>query len=467
MATVPMMLTAAVIATATGGQLAAGSADRAIDGFSIDSRTLQPGDLFFAIVAARDGHAFVTDALARGAAGVVVSAPISANLRRDAVVIHVADTTAALQTLARFVRRQSAATVIAITGSAGKTTTKEAIASLLTGHFQVTKNQGNLNNHLGLPLSLLELRHGTDVAVMELGMNHAGEIRVLVGIAEPELRVWTNVGDAHIGYFESREAIADAKAEILEGATAADVLVCNADDGLVMDRVRHFAGRTITFGRSSSADVGAAAVQDLGLDGTRLQLRTTEGIVDLHVPLIGEGNLSNVLAAAAVAAELGVTLEEIARRTGTLTPAAHRGVVLRLAGGVTVIDDSYNSNPAALRLALEMLGRAPRTGRKIAVLGEMLELGAHARRLHEESGRVAALVGLDRLITVGGEPAKALADAAIRSGMRQDAVAWTASSVTAAHMVAPTLAAGDAVLVKGSRGIETDTVVDRITEAFS
>src|SRR5687768_3225157 len=217
----PIMLTAAMIASATGGSLAFGSPDRVIDGFSIDSRTLQPGDLFFAIVAARDGHDFVRTAIEKRAAGAVVSHGFHRTLdpaaRGDALFIEVADTTSALQDLAKFVRRQAAARLIAITGSAGKTTTKETIAELLSGNFRVTKNRGNLNNHLGLPLSLLELRHGADVAVMELGMSHAGEIRVLVAIAEPEVRVWINVGDAHLGHFESKHAVADAKAEILEG----------------------------------------------------------------------------------------------------------------------------------------------------------------------------------------------------------------------------------------------------------
>src|SRR5215207_1803026 len=226
-----------MVATATGGQLRLGAAQRPIDGFAIDSRTLQPGDLFFAIVAARNGHDFVADALGKGAAGAVVEPGFRLISSPNSVLMEVADTTTALQDLARYVRRESSATVVAITGSAGKTTTKETIAALLADRYRVVKNKGNLNNHLGLPLSLLELRRGADVAVMELGMNHAGELRLLVGIAEPEMRVWTNVGDAHLGHFESQDAIADAKGEILEGARPGDVLICNADDPLIMRRV--------------------------------------------------------------------------------------------------------------------------------------------------------------------------------------------------------------------------------------
>jgi UDP-N-acetylmuramoyl-tripeptide--D-alanyl-D-alanine ligase len=469
MAPAPLMLTAAMIATATGGTIAAGPPETAINGFSIDSRTLKAGDLFFAIVAARDGHEFVEEALAKGAAGAVVHAIDGSALRhvKRSVIIQVPDTTAALQDLGRFVRRESGARVIAITGSAGKTTTKETIAEFLAGTHRVSKNKGNLNNHLGLPLSLLELRHGADLAVMELGMNHAGEIRLLVSIAEPNVRVWTNVGDAHLGHFESREAIADAKAEILEGAGPDDVLICNADDPLIMARADGFRGRRITFGLAAGADVRGEAVEDLGLDGTRLAIHTPRGVIKVHTPLLGRGNVSNLLAAVATAVHFDVPLAEIADRAARLRPAAHRGEVVRLPGGVTVIDDSYNSSPTALQRALDVLAHETRAGRKAAVLGEMLELGEHSLALHRACGEAAAAAGLDRLIAIGGDAAQALAEAAVQAGMPDDAVTWTASSGAGADVVVPWLAEGDLILVKGSRGIGTDAVVKRITEEFS
>ena len=460
----PMMLTAAMIAAATGGTVVSGDPQTMVNGFSIDSRTLQPGDLFFAIVAARDGHEFVAAALQNGARGAVVSvAPTHSN---GALIIRVADTTAALQDLGRFVRRESQAAVVAITGSAGKTTTKETIAAFLSDHYRVVKNKGNLNNHLGLPLSLLELRHGADVAVMELGMNHAGEIRLLVGIAEPEMRVWTNVGDAHLGHFESRDAIADAKGEILERARSSDVLVCNADDPLVVARVPRFAGRVIRFGVSRNAEVRAESVEDLGLDGMRFTVITPGDGARVHTPLLGRGNLLNVLAAIAVATQMNVPLRAIVTKCEQLRPAPHRGAVIHLRG-VTVLDDSYNSSPTALKRALEVVARERRPRRKAAVLGEMLELGVHARQLHEECGEAAAGSGLARLIAVGGDAARALADAAMRAGLPAAAVTWTSSSSAAADAIVPWLAEGDLVLVKGSRGVKTDIVVERITEAFS
>jgi UDP-N-acetylmuramoyl-tripeptide--D-alanyl-D-alanine ligase len=469
----PLVLTAGAIAQAVDGRLLSGAAEQVIDGFSIDSRSLAAGDLFFAIVAARDGHEFVADALARGASGAVVERLVAPTLehglraKADSLLIGVDDTTRALQALGREIRRRSGAKVVAITGSAGKTTTKEAIAEFLSARYDVVKNRGNLNNHLGLPLSLLELRHGADVAVMELGMNHTGEIRVLVRIAEPEIRVWTNVGDAHLGHFASQDEIADAKAEILASASASDLLVYNADDERVMSRVAAFRGRKVSFGSSSRADVRAEHIEDLGIAGSRVRLRTPTAAADITVPLLGRGNLANVLAAAAVATELGISFEEIGERAARLQPAHHRGAVLRLAAGVTVVDDSYNSSPSALQQALAVIAREQSATRKAAVLGEMLELGEHSARLHRECGRDAARAGLDRLITVGGAAAKTLADAAVAGGMNAEAVTWAATSSDAADLITEWLTPGDLVLVKGSRAIKTDAVVDRISAEFA
>ena len=458
-------LAAGTIAAAMNGRLVTGDDDRYVTGFSIDSRTLATGDLFFAIVAKRDGHDFAMAASKRRAAGIVVSKPVALGEQNESFVIEVADTTKALQDLARFVRRESKARVVAITGSAGKTTTKDTIAELIGGRYRVVKNAGNLNNHLGLPLSLLELRHGADVAVMELGMNHAGEIRTLVDVATPEVRVWTNVGEAHIGYFGSSDAIADAKAEILEGASSSTLLVANADDARVMARVPVFPGRTITFGISEGAHVRAADVEDLGLDGSRAVLITPAGRKDLKVPLLGRGHLMNVLAAAAVALEFGIDLDEIVERASHLTPSSRRGAVLKLPKGVTVIDDSYNSSPSALTRALDVVARSW-AARRIAVIGEMLELGDLSESLHRECGRAAASSRLSKLFTIGGDPARALGEAAIEAGLPRHAVTHFENSTAAAAVVAEQVTSGDVVLVKGSRGTRTDLVVERLTAVF-
>jgi UDP-N-acetylmuramoyl-tripeptide--D-alanyl-D-alanine ligase len=479
-------LTPEWVARAVGGRLIDGEAGTDVRDVVIDSRVAGPGDLFVAIKGPRfDGHDFVADVLARGAAAAIVGkADVNVGLYQQGegsdtgrgrrlrrpltgAVIEVGDTVKALQDLAHAVRTASGTRVIAITGSAGKTTTKETIAAFLERRNTVVKNKGNLNNHIGLPLSLMQVRTAPDVAVMELGMNHAGEISALVAIAEPDVRVWTNVGDAHLGFFASPDAIADAKAEILERANASTVLVSNADDPRVMARVDGFAGRTITFGVSDRADVRAVSVDDRGLSGVRARVMTPAGEVVLDSPLLGRGNLSNLLAATAVAVDSGIPLDDIAETASHLRPAARRGAVVRLANGITVVDDSYNSSPSALATALGVIQTERSATRTIAVLGEMLELGDHSTRLHAESGRRAAHSGISHLYAIGGPAAQAMAEAAIEAGMPAAAVTWFASSEQAASVIADAVRPGDLVLVKGSRGIRTDVVADRITAAVA
>jgi UDP-N-acetylmuramoyl-tripeptide--D-alanyl-D-alanine ligase len=464
-----LTLTAGDVAAASGGRVVAGNSAAPIGRIAIDSRAVAAGDFFVAIRGDRfDGHQFVAAALSNGATGVLVDdAAAIEGIGANAAIVQAGDTTRALQAVARHVRRASGTKVVAITGSAGKTTTKEVCAELLSARYSVFRNQGNLNNHIGLPLSLLELRARPEVAVVELGMNHPGEISTLVAIAEPEVRVWTNVGDAHIGFFASADAIADAKAEILEGAADDTVLVANADDALVMTRARQFRGRLVTFGISEAADVRAVAVAMCGLDGIRAQLRTPAGSFALDTPLTGHGNLSNILAATAVAVHFEVPLEAIAERASRLQPAHHRGELLRLPGGITLIDDSYNSSPAALKRSLETIGVANGSARKIAVLGEMLELGAHAERLHRECGRAAYSADLDLLVAVGSAAAQALADEARRAGLPSSQIIVVPDRTAAVDEILKRVRPGDLVLVKGSRGIGLDLVVDRLKAEFA
>jgi UDP-N-acetylmuramoyl-tripeptide--D-alanyl-D-alanine ligase len=466
----PFSLTAADVAAAAGGRVVMGDPATPIASVSIDSRTVQSGQLFVAIRGERfDGHAFLGDALAQGVAGVMAEEAQIGRLSgaRSGVAIVVADTTRGLQDMAREVRRRSGAKVVAITGSAGKTTTKEVAAEFLGARYRVFRNKGNLNNHIGLPLSLLELRSQPDIAVVELGMNHPGEIRTLVGIAEPDVRVWTNVGDAHLGFFPSADAIADAKAEILEQARPEDTLIANAGDPRVYARIDRFAGRTMTFGIDVDADVRASNVQHRGLEGTCAELHTPAGHTRLRTPLLGTGNLANVLAATAVALRFDVPLADIVERAAQLKPAHHRGELLRLPGGVTLIDDSYNSSPSALKRTLETMAAATGSARKIAVLGEMLELGEHAARLHRECGQAAAEAGLDLLIAVGNSAAGELAKGAVDAGMPAVCVIHVPTKEEAAEVALKRVRPGDLVLVKGSRGIGTDLVVERLKVEFA
>ena len=465
-----MTLTIADIAGAISGRLLSGNGTASVPGISIDSRTVRPGELYVAIRGERfDGHDFVEAALAAGACGAVVSRPVGqlppASVSGRALIV-VPDTTGALQRLARWVRRQSGARVVAVTGSAGKTTTKDAAAALLGLRHRVMRSSGNLNNHIGLPLSLLELRHGAEVAVVELGMSHAGEISRLVAIAEPDVRVWTNVAEVHLEFFASIEAIADAKAEILEGATSRTALVANADDARVMARTAGFPGALVTFGTAAGAAVRASEIENLGIDGMAARVEAGGESVRMRVPLLGRGNLQNALAAVAVGRLFDVPLDAIADRAATLKPAAHRGDVIRLAGGVTVVDDAYNSNPRALEGALAVVGDEQRFARRVAVLGEMRELGERAVALHEACGRAAAGTGLSLLVTVGGTPARAMGRAAVAAGMPAAQVRHAETSDEAADMAAREVRRGDLVLVKGSRGVATERVVERLAAAF-
>ena len=465
-----LRLTVEWVATAVGGDVLRGDPQHEIGPVVIDTRVLQRGDFFVALRGSRfDAHSFVEEALSRGADGVIVERGYSAGRGDDGrvAVVEVGDTTKALQDLARAVRAASGTRVVAITGSAGKTTTKETIAEFLSARFRVVKNKGNLNNHIGLPLSLLQLREGPDVAVMELGMNHPGEISTLVAIAEPELRVWTNVGHAHIGFFASADAIADAKAEILERAAPDHVLVCNGDDERIMARATTFAGRIVTFGTAPGATVRATDIEALGINGMEARVSTPDGERILKTPLLGRGNLDNVLAAVAVAVEMGVPLDSVIDAAGGLKSAERRGTVRRLSGSVVLIDDSYNSSPAALRSALDVVASESHVTRKVAVLGEMLELGEHSIALHEACGRHAAAAGVQLLVTVGGEGARQMADAALSAGMSPSTVTYFERSELAAPEITAAVRSGDLILVKGSRGTRTDIVADRIAAEFS
>lgn len=460
MSGMPFALTAGEMATAFGGVLAHGPADRSLPNVSIDTRTIAPGDLFVAIRGPRfDGHAFVADAVSRGAGGVVVSDAASVTSTVVPTIV-VDDTLRGLQEAALVIRRLAGSTVVAITGSAGKTTTKEIAATLLSRRFTTFRNRGNLNNHIGLPLSLFELRTAPDYAVVELGMSGFGEIRRLVTIAEPQVRVWTNVGEAHLGFFASVDQIAVAKQEILEEATADQVFVANAGDARVMARVPEFPGEVITFGVDVPADVAITNVRTRGFDGTTARLSMRGEVRDISTRLLGTPNLANIAAASAVALHAGIAPDDIVDGVADLEPASHRGEVVRTASGWVVIDDAYNSSPSALVRALQTLATTP--GRHVAVLGEMLELGEFSERYHAECGKAAAQLGLGVVVAVGGAPARALADAAIAAGAGD--VHYVGDSAAGATLARQLVRDGDAVLVKGSRGIRMEAVVTALTE---
>ncbi len=411
----------------------------AVTGYSIDSRTVRPGDLFFAIRGPHhDGHDYVEQAFAAGAAAAVVEA--GRRLDRNGNVIRVADPAEALRRLAGAARRRWGESVVAVTGSNGKTTTKEIIAALLGEAFAVSKTAGNLNNELGLPLSILRIKDCARAAVLELGMNHPGEIRRLAEIAQPDVGVVTNVSAAHVGHFDSVDGVAAAKRELIESLDAGGTAVLNTDDERVAAFRATHSGRTIAFGIEQPADVRAGDIVDLGADGVHFRV---EGRL-FETSLAGRHNVYNILAALAAARSFGLELPALAEAVRRLHPVGMRGEIRRI-GGVTVIDDCYNANPAAMRAMLEVLRNTP-ARRRIAVLGEMRELGAQSKMLHRGIGKAVNAAGIDRLIAVGGDASQIVAAADFPAEFYE-----TPESAGAA--LAEDLAPGDAVLLKGSRGI--------------
>ena len=435
-------------------------------GVSIDSRTVRAGELFLAIHGPRhDGHAFVAAALAAGATAAVVARRRSAEIpeANRGKLFAVDDTLAALQQLARAVRRGWGRRLAGITGSVGKTTTKEILAALLAARFRVLKSEGNLNNEFGLPLTLLRLDDAHQAAVVEMGMSHCGELARLAEIAEPDIGVVTQVAPVHLEFFSSVEEVAHAKRELIEGlAGPQSVAVLNADDA----RVARFAGvargRVLTFGLSSAAEFRAEAVEDLGAEGSAFQFVSPTGRARLELPLVGRHNVSNALAALAAASVWGVGAAEAQSVFPQLAPAAMRGEVLRFADGFALINDCYNSNPVALAAMVDLLAATPGYRRRVLAAGEMLELGAGAPGFHREAGRRAAATRrIDWIVGVQGAAAE-LVRGAVEAGHPAARAQFFASSEDAAKFFAGFVESGDLLLVKGSRGVRMERIVDAL-----
>ncbi len=458
LATSSATLTLGETATATGGRVVAGAPEASYSGVSIDSRTVEPGQLFVAIEGPRfDGHAFLADAKARGAAGALVHADVAA--LAGLPLVRVSDTTVALGDLARHVRRSAAIPVVAITGSAGKTTTKDMTAALLWTRGPVLKTEGNLNNRYGMSLMLLRLDGRQRAAVLELGMSAAGELTTLSRIALPDVAVITNVAAVHLEFFESVDAIAAAKAEILVGLAPDGVAVLNGDDPRLRAVGERHPGRVVWFGRDRRFDVSAENWRGTAF-GMRFDLVIEGRKHDVALPLAGAHFVSNFLAAAAAAHRLGMPAEAIAEAATRLKATPHRGEVVRLGGGITLLDDCYNSNPVAVEAAVGALGLAGGR-RKVAFLGDMLELGPRGGELHRETGeRIARSV--DAVVAVGPLSTH-LADSLARAGVSVQRFATSKDAAVAAPAL---LREGDAVLVKGSRGMQMERVVDALVERY-
>ncbi len=448
----------------TGGTLARGAGETRFDGASIDSRSVGAGELFVAIAGPRhDGHRFADAAAARGAAGLLVERgrPLPAGLPDALAVIEVTDTTRALGDLACGHRAGFEGPVVAITGSNGKTTTKEMCAAILSVRAPCLKNQGNLNNQYGLPLTLLSRAPEHASAVVELGMNHRGEIAALARIADRGVGVVTNVGLAHVEHLGSREEIAREKGDLVAALPEEGTAVLNADDPLVAAMAGRCRGRVVLYGSAPSAHVRPRGVRRLGGRGFAFELAAPEGAVPVEVAGLGDVTVQNALAAAAGALAAGASLACVAGGLASYEGARGRLERRLLPSGAVVVDDSYNANPQSMEVALRMLASLDAKGRRLAVLGDMGELGDASAAAHRDMGRLAAGLGIDLLLVLG-RFSDDVAAGAREGGMDPSRVRVERDCESAADRLRDLLRGDDAVLVKGSRSMGLERVVDAL-----
>ncbi len=462
-------MTAAQVESSTGGLLIAGSRDLMVSGISIDSRSLRRGDLFFAIRGPRnDGHSYVEAALTKGAAGAVVDPGycVGSDYPADKLLLRVDNTHQALKDLAMDVRRLWRGTVIGITGSMGKTTTKEFAAQVLQTEYSVYRSPGNYNNLFGLPLALFGLSPDDHIGIFEMGMSAPGEIAEMCRIARPSIGVITNAAPVHLEFFASVEEIAKAKGELAEGLPRDGMLVYNLDDPLVRGIGERFAGKKISVGLSERADVHAGDIEITGLQETRFRLSAAGRTCRASIPMAGAHYVINALPAVGLGIHYRIDLEQIVESLRHLRQTQMRGQTLQFKDGFTVIDDSYNSNPRALSQMVATIARIPRFMRRILVAGEMLELGPQSGPLHYECGTRAAREGIDILVAVQGE-AREIARGAIAAGMPDSAVHFFTEVNPATDYIVRRVQPGDVILVKGSRGVHLEKMVQTLRSNFA
>ena len=456
---------------ATGGRFLSGRTEAGFRRVCTDSRAIEPGDLFVALRGETfDGHAYIAQAVQKGAAGLVVDTmPEKMPVVPMVPVVLVADTLRALGDLAAYRRSlMSDLQVVAITGSCGKTTVKEMIAAILTREYNVLKTQGNFNNLIGLPLSLLPVEFHHDFAVMEMGMNQLGEIARLTEIADPDIACITNVQDAHLAGLSDISGVARAKGELFAGIKAWGRLVVNIDDKRVRGIARRCSQKKITFGRNPKADIRGIRLRSLGERGMAftLQIGTNEARVKIRG--LGAHNVQNALAAAGMAHAAGVKFKDIVAGLESFAPFEKRLQVQKLIGGIRLINDAYNANPSSMLAALETLRQMDHGHKKMAILGDMLELGQQSVVAHQDIGRQVARLGFDGLLAVG-DFAETLVAAAWKAGMSKKKAMFFAKKEQVSDWLRESIAAGvlrpgDWVLVKGSRGMRMETITHDLLE---
>jgi len=440
-----------------------GEPSQKFQGVSINSRTLKPGELFFCIRGDRfDGHEFLNDAIEKKAAGVVVSdhEKLDESLAQQAGIFAVAvpDTLHALQELASYHRDQFSIHVIGVTGTNGKSTTKEMIASVMKMRYSTLKTEGNLNNHIGLPLTLLELKPSHEAAVIEMGMSAAGEIKRLADIAKPQIGVITNISQAHMIQLKTLKDIQAAKGELFQSLNENSTAIVNADDPLVYELAEQLRAGVITFGIDNEADVRATDIRPSEDSGYDFTLNVLDKAVAVHLPFLGRFNIYNALAAAAVGHALDISPAQIKTGLGAKHKLSQRGEAVRY-GDIDVINDTYNANPQSMREAMQILKERATDGRKFLIIGDMLELGEGEQSAHQQLGNEATEYGFDFLVTVG-ELAGLAGSSAVESGMTKDQVHCFDRHRMAAEFLKTVVQPGDCLLFKGSRGSHMETVLE-------
>lgn len=447
------------VVEAVGGVLAAGSPDAVVTGVSTDTRSMQPGDLFFALKGEQaDGHQFVSRAIELGASGVVISDESSLPSKHSAFVVKVDDPLWAMGELARYYRGKFDVTVVGVTGSVGKTSTKEMLASILGQKSKVLKNAMNFNNEIGVPLTLFQLDSTHEFAVIEMAMRGLGEIRRLAQIARPSVGVITNIGISHIERLGSQGAIADAKSELLEELPPDGIAVLNAEDGYYDVMKRRCPGRVISFGSCKSADVIGARIKCSRQGYCSFVILINGGAIEVKMPVLGHYNVYNALAASAAAIAMGIDLITVRDGLESFTPPSMRMELVKSKKGFVVLNDAYNASPASMMAALKTLSSMTGHKRKIAVLGDMYELGDYGPKAHRDIGSVVVASRADMLVTVGSL-ARLIAEGALEAGFAPEHIQSYANSSEAALELKKQITKGDLILVKGSRAVQMEEIV--------
>jgi UDP-N-acetylmuramoyl-tripeptide--D-alanyl-D-alanine ligase len=458
----PLPLPLSQIAQFAGASLSSGDGSVMIDKLSTDSRTLKPGELFVALRGENfDGHNFVQAAAKTSAAGAIVESNWRGKVPETFALVRAKDTLQAYQQLAANYRKSLALKVVAITGSNGKTSTKDFTASVLARRFRVTKTEGNFNNHVGMPRTVLDATSQDEVAVWEIGMNHPGEVAVLSKIAAPDVAIITNIGVAHIEFMGSREAIADEKGALVEAVSVGGTVILNADDPFSA-RIAARARAKVVLAGATDGTIRAAEISQ-SEDGTEFTILEGAHRCRAQLPVPGLHMVQNALLAVAAGRVFGVSLEECAAGL-VAAPLAKARLQIKKIGGVEFIDDSYNANPDSMKAALRTLAELPAEGKRIAIFGEMRELGAESERGHREVGETAATLKIDQLIAIGNMAAE-IAHGAKDAGLKNTAI--VESTAEAAQLLGEIAAPGDLVLVKGSRLARTERVIEAFRNSQS